>query len=111
LDSERPTIARWARSLADGRTIAQAKREQYAAAGTDSLEQANLKRALKAFRRKLKTLRREDESRLTGRYVTRGETSAITAITPPNEFPPAVWRELVRLGRLKAAGQGTYQLP
>lgn len=98
-------------SAADGRTIEQMRREKAAAAGTDSLDEANLKRAMKAFRRKLKTLRREDESQLRGRYVTRGEGSTIVAISPPNDFPPAVWQELVRLGRLKSAGQGTYQLP
>ncbi len=98
-------------SVADGRTIEQMRREKAAAAGYDSLEEDNLKRALKAFRRKLKTLRREDESQIRGRYVTRGEASAIVAISPPTDYPPAVWQELVRLGRLKRAGQGMYQLP
>ncbi|MFW6059466.1 MAG: hypothetical protein ACODAQ_04760 [Phycisphaeraceae bacterium] len=98
-------------SVADGRTIEQMKREKAAAAGTDSLDQDNLKRALKAFRRKLKTLRREEESQIRGRYVTRGQSSSIVAISPPSQFPPAVWQELVRLGRLKPAGQGLYQLP
>lgn len=98
-------------SVADGRTIEQMQREKFAAAGTDSLDEANLKRALRAFRRKLKTLRRNDESQIRGRYVTRGEASSIVAIHPPSEFPAAVWQELVRLGRLKRAGQGTYQLP
>ena len=98
-------------SVADGRTIVQMKREKAAAAGTDSLEQDNLKRAMKAFRRKLKTLRREDESQIRGRHVTRGEGSSIVAISPPPEFPTSVWQELARLGRLKRAGQGLYQLP
>ena len=98
-------------SVADGRTIEQMKREKIAAAGTDSLEEDNLKRAMKAFRRKLKARRREDESQIRGRHVTRGEGSSIVAISPPPEFPPSVWQELVRLGRLKRAGQGLYQLP
>lgn len=104
-------VARGARSLADGRSIAQAQREQYARSGADSLDEANLKRALKAFRRKLKTLRRDDESRLTGRFTTRGEASSIAAITPPNQFPAVVWQELARQGRLKPSGQGLYELP
>ena len=104
-------LAPGARSVADGRTIQQMKREQAAAGGYDSLEEPNLKRALKAFRRKLKTLRRDDESSLRGRYVTRGGSSGIVAISPPNEYPAAIWQELVRLGRLKSAGQGTYELP
>ena len=98
-------------SVADGRTIKQMKHEKAAALGTDSLEEENLKRAMRAFRRKLKTLRREEESQLRGRYVTRGESSSILAISPPTDFPPVVWDELVRLGRLKRSGQGTYQIP
>lgn len=70
-----------------------------------------LKQAMNLFKRKLKSMRRDDESQIRGRYVTRGQASAIAAITPPRDFPPAVWQELVRLGRLKAAGGGTYQLP
>ncbi len=40
-----------------------------------------------------------------------GKASKISAIEPPREYPPAVWAELVRLGRLNKAGQGTYELP
>ena len=76
----------------------------------DSLEEENLKRALKAFRRRLKNTKRDDESRLGGRYVTRGGSN-ITAVQPPIEFPPAVWQKLAELGRLKYSGRGTYQLP
>lgn len=105
------TKAHGARSVADGRTIGDMKRQHAAATGSDSLEEDNLKRALKAFRRKLKTMRRDDESQIRGRYTTRGATSSIVAITPPNQFPAAVWEELARTGRLKKAGQGTFQLP
>ena len=80
-------------------------------AGGVGLEEPNLKRALKAFRRKLKALRRDDESRLGNRYVTGGRTSNIAGITPPNEYPMAVWNKLVELGRLKKGGQGTFELP
>lgn len=103
--------ARNARSLSDGRTVKQALSDNAAEGGYDSLEEANLKRALKTFRRKLKSLRRDDESRLGNRYVTAGRTSTISAITPPTQFPAPVWEKLVELGRLKKAGQGTYELP
>jgi hypothetical protein len=76
----------------------------------DSLEEGNLKRAMNAFRKRMKVMKRDDESQIRGRYVTRGESSSIAAITPPREFPAAVWEELARQGRLKRAGQGTYQL-
>jgi len=98
-------------SASDGRTISQARAEKAAASGFDSLEEDNLKRALRRFRDKLKRLRREDESRLGNRYVTYGKKSAITAITPPDEFPTAVWDKLVELKRLHRAGQGLLELP
>ena len=106
-----PFVAANARSVADGRTIQQMQREKAAAAGTDSLESGNLKRAMGAFKKKLKTTRRDDESKLGGRYTTGGRASSIVAITPPHNFPSAVWEELARQGRLKKAGQGTYQMP
>ena len=34
----------------------------------------------------------------------------IVAITPPDQFPQAVWDELVRQGKLKKAGRGMYEL-
>lgn len=98
-------------SIADGRTIAQMRAEQAASTGRDSLDEPNLKRALKAFRKKIKSMRLDDESRLGNRYTTSGRSSAISAITPPKEYPEEVWRKLVELGRLKPAGKGTYELP
>lgn len=110
-DSTKPPIARGAQSVADGRTISQMQREKAAAGGYDSLDEGNLKRAMNAFKKKLKVTRRDDESRLGGRYVSSGKSSNITAITPPTQFPAAVWQELAKQGKLKPAGQGTYQLP
>ncbi len=98
-------------SVDDGRTISQMRAERATAGGYDSLEPDNLKRALKAFRRKLKTLRLDDESKLGSKYVTSGRVSAISAIEPPRDYPAAVWAKLVELRRLNQAGQGTYQLP
>ena len=69
-----------------------------------------LKRAYKAFKKRLKLTRLDDESRLGGGPLSGGRPSEIIAITPPREFPQAVWDELVRQGKLKRAGQGTYEL-
>ncbi len=95
----------------DTRTVKQMQAEKAAEGGFDSLDRENLKHALKAFRKKLKNTRRDDESRLGSRYTTYGKTSKITAITPPNQYPAAVWEKLVEEGRLKKGGQGTYELP
>jgi hypothetical protein len=70
----------------------------------------DLKAAMKAFKKRLKLTRLEEESKLTRRPVTSGRPSDIVAITPPNQFPPAIWEELVKQGKLKSAGHGMYEL-
>lgn len=69
-----------------------------------------LKRALKAFKKRLKLTRLDAESSISGGPLSGGRDSAIVAIQPPNEFPQAVWDELARQGKLKSAGHGTYEL-
>jgi hypothetical protein len=65
-----------------------------------------LKRALKAFKKRLKLARLDDESSLT-----RGsKTSRIAGITPPSGHPPGIWEELVALGKLRRELGGTYSL-
>jgi hypothetical protein len=70
----------------------------------------NLKAAFKAFKKRLKLTRLDDESSLKGGHTTSGRSSGIVAITPPNDFPPEVWEELVKQGKLKRGGRGTYEL-
>jgi hypothetical protein len=65
-----------------------------------------LKRAYKAFKKRLKLARLDDESGLS-----RGsKKSAIRGITPPTGHPPGIWEELVAQGKLKREGSGTYSL-
>ena len=78
------------------------------AAGPPTAEE--LKRALKAFKKRLKLTRLDAESVIGGGPMSSGRDSGIVAITPPNQFPPAVWDELVKQGKLKHAGHGTYEL-
>ena len=70
----------------------------------------DLKAALKAFKKRLKLTRLDAESNLGGGPLSSGRGSGIVAIVPPNQFPPAVWDELVKQGKLKHAGRGTYEL-
>ena len=70
----------------------------------------DLKKALKAFRKRLKLTRLDEESNLGGGPMSSGRKSGIVAIMPPNQFPQAVWDELVRQGKLKKSGYGTYEL-
>lgn len=69
-----------------------------------------LKSALKAFRKRLKLTQLDDQSRLGYGPMTGGQASSIVAITPPDQFPAAVWEELAKQGKLKRAGSGTYSL-
>lgn len=69
-----------------------------------------LKLALKAFRKRLKLMRLDDESRLGYGPMSSGGRSGVVAITPPNQYPPAVWEELARQGKLKHAGGSLYEL-
>jgi hypothetical protein len=68
-----------------------------------------LKRALKAFKKRLKLTQLGEDSRISGNPLT-GPRSHIVAIVPPTEFPPEVWDALVRQGKLKKAGRGMYEL-
>jgi hypothetical protein len=65
------------------------------------------KRALKAFKKKLKLARLDDESGLSRGG---GKKSGITGITPPPGHPPGVWEELVKQGKLRREMGGTYAL-
>ena len=69
-----------------------------------------LKRAFKAFKKRLKMTRLDDESRLGYGPMSGGGGSGIVAITPPNQYPTAVWEALAEQGKLKFAGQGMYEL-
>lgn len=66
-------------------------------------------KALKAFKKKLKHYRLDDESHLGG-PLTSGRSSNIQGIEPPGGFPPGVWDELVAAGRLRKEDRGTYSL-
>lgn len=65
-----------------------------------------LKRAFKAFKKRLKLARLDDASGLG----IGSKTSRIGGITPPAGHPPGVWDELVAQGKLKREGSGIYAL-
>ena len=68
-----------------------------------------LKKAYKAFKKRMKLAKLDDCSVAGGAFS--GGDRGLTAIMPPNDYPRAVWEELVRQGRLKGAGHGLYELP
>ena len=69
-----------------------------------------MREALKAFRKRLKLTRLDDESRLGSNKLSGGRHSQIDAIVPPNEYPEKVWKDLARAGVLRHTGQGFYEL-
>ena len=69
-----------------------------------------LKAAMKAFRKRLKLTRLDDQSRIGVGPFSSGRTSGIVGIMPPDQFSQAVWDELVRQGKLKRVGRQQYGL-
>ena len=76
----------------------------------DPLSPEALKRAYKAFKKRLKLTRLDAESSLGVGPMSGGRPSGIVAITPPDQYPREVWEALVEQGRLKRAGQGQYEM-
>lgn len=81
------------------------------ASPSDSPPAEELRKALKAFKKRIKLARLDDESSLGGGPMSGGKSSSIVAVMAPNQYPKAVWDALVAQGRLKYSGQGLYQLP
>ncbi len=74
------------------------------------LTPAYLKLALKAFKKRLKLTKLDEESSLGGGPFSGGRSSDIVAIQPPNQYPREVWEKLVEMGKLRRAGSGLYEL-
>ncbi len=82
--------------------------EPSSSSGTPTSEE--LKKTLKAFKKRLKLARLDDESGLGGGAMTGGKASGIVAIAPPHQYRQAIWDALVAQGKLKYTGQGLYEL-
>ena len=69
-----------------------------------------LRLAMKAFRKRLKLTRLDDESGMGYGPTSSGQRSGIIAIRPPDQFSDAIWLELANQGKLKRDGGGLYSL-
>lgn len=69
-----------------------------------------LRRAMKAFKKRLKLTALDEDSRL-GRGALTGGAKGVCAIQPPNQYPPEVWEQLCRQGKLRNSGHGLYEMP
>ncbi len=70
-----------------------------------------LKRALKAFRKRLKIVRLDSVSTAGHGPMSSGRQSSIVGVQPPDQYPQEVWDELARQKRLIAGRDGIYELP
>ena len=70
----------------------------------------DLKKALKAFKKRIKLTQLDDDSRLGHGPMSSGGKSAIISIQPPAGFGREIWEELADKGYLKRDGVGFYQL-
>jgi hypothetical protein len=73
-------------------------------------DKAVLKRALKAYRKRLKLMRLDDESSASRNPLSRGEESTILGVRPPETYAPEIWEFLVLQGKLRDAGGGLLEL-
>jgi len=69
-----------------------------------------LKRAMRAFRKRLGVTQLDDESTVGGGPMSGGRASGISGVAPPRDYPREIWLELARQGRLVNAGQGVFEL-
>ncbi|HLL90122.1 MAG TPA: hypothetical protein VK324_12545 [Tepidisphaeraceae bacterium] len=70
----------------------------------------DMKKALRAFRKRLKLTQLDDDSRLGHSPLSGSGRSKVVAIQPPAGFGKEVWEELAAAGFLKRDGNGFYQL-
>jgi len=72
-------------------------------------DQAVLKRALNAYKRRLKLTRADDEFSSSRSPFSRGASSGIMGTRPPEQYSQDIWDLLVQRGRLRDAGDGLLE--
>jgi hypothetical protein len=68
-----------------------------------------LKKALKAFKKRMKIMQLDEDSRL-GHSPLTGAKNKVQSIQPPAGFGAAIWEELADQGFLKRDGQGFFEI-
>ncbi len=69
------------------------------------------RQAMKAFRRRMKLMRLDHESKLGVGPLTGGKAADFDSILPPHDYPDEVWQALAADGQLRSTGRGFYALP
>ena len=99
-----------------GHLIARLKGEEQAVVEAEpeplpEIDNETKRQAMKTFRRRMKLLRLDRESKLGVGPLTTGKTADFDSMQAPHDFPDEVWRVLVAEGQLKDVGDGFYALP
>jgi len=71
--------------------------------------QEEMRKALKAFKKRLKMTQLDDDSKLGHSPLTKG-AARIVSIQPPAGFGREIWEELADAGYLKRDGIGFYEI-
>lgn len=69
-----------------------------------------MKKALKAFKKRLKLTQLDDDSHLGHGPMSSGGKSKVVSIQPPAGFGREIWEELADKGYLRRDGIGFYEL-
>lgn len=69
-----------------------------------------LRKALKAFKKRLKSTQLDDDSRLGHSPLSGSGKQKIVSMQPPAGFGKEIWEELADKGYLKRDGIGFYEL-
>jgi hypothetical protein len=75
-----------------------------------SFTDEELRKALKAFKKRLKVTQLDDDSQLTRKPLTGSPKARTVAIQPPAGFGREIWEELAEKGFLKRDTIGFYEL-
>jgi hypothetical protein len=68
-----------------------------------------LKKALRAFKKRMKLTQLDDDSRIGHGPMSSGQREKVVSIQPPAGFGREIWEELVEKGYLKRDGIGFYE--
>jgi hypothetical protein len=80
-------------------------------AAPGAIDDALLKQAYNAFKKRYKLTKLDHESKLGGhRPTSAGLKAEGLGIHPPNQFPAHVWQALAKQGRIKDLGGGFYSV-
>jgi hypothetical protein len=68
-----------------------------------------LKKALRAFKKRMKLTQLDDDSKIGHGPMSSGQREKVVSIQPPVGFGREIWEELAEKGHLKRDGIGFYE--